>query len=132
MKYKGVTFYISIILQYNEIVNSKIAKKGSNKHMAFIDRLGEILEKKKISQYRLCKELEIGQSTISSWKKGKMPTVEKVIAIVQYLEVSADWLLETNIESFTADEQELIKLFRDSDTRGQRTIMQVAQNEGGL
>ena len=58
-----------------------------------------------------------------------MPTVEKVIAIVQYLEVSADWLLETNIESFTADEQELIKLFRDSDTRGQRTIMQVAQNE---
>lgn len=82
--------------------------------MAFIDRLGEILEKKKITQYRLCKDLEIGQSTISSWKKGKMPTVEKIIAIVRYLEVSADWLLETEIETknYTLEEKELLKAYQ--------------------
>lgn len=84
--------------------------------MAFIDRLSEILEKKEITQYRLCKDLDIGQSTISSWKKGKMPTVEKVIAIVRYLEVSADWLLETETktENFTLEEKQLLKAYRQA------------------
>lgn len=82
--------------------------------MAFIDRLSEILEKKKITQYRLCKDLNIGQSTISSWKKGKMPTAEKIIAIVRYLEVSADWLLETNIEieNYTLEERRLLEAYQ--------------------
>lgn len=97
--------------------------------MAFINRLSEILEKKGISQYKLCKDLEIGQSTISSWKKGKMPTVEKIIAIVRYLEISADWLLEINTNILNLEEQELIEAYRNSDERGRRTILQFAKNE---
>lgn len=85
--------------------------------MAFIDKLMEALDNKNISQYKLCKELEIGQSTISSWKKGKMPTADKIIAIVRYLEVSADWLLETGEASkieFTPEEQQLLEAYRSA------------------
>ena len=105
--------------------------------MAFIDRLIETLEKKKISQYKLCKELEIGQSTISSWKKGKMPTAEKIIAIVQYLEVSADWLLETNIdiENYTSEEKRLLDAYRSASPGIQeatRKLLDVPEQETRL
>ena len=97
--------------------------------MAFIDRLIEALEKKNISQYKLCKDLNIGQSTISSWKKGKIPTVEKVIAIVQYLEISADWLLETEQKNLSLEEQKLLNAYRSADARGKKTIMRTAEAE---
>lgn len=83
--------------------------------MAFIDRLLEALEEKHISQYKLCKDLEIGQSTISSWKKGKMPSADKIIAIVRYLEVSADWILETEskpLDNLSKNEKEVLKYYR--------------------
>lgn len=83
--------------------------------MAFIDRLLETLENKGITQYKLCKDLEIGNSTITSWKKGKMPSIDKVIAIVRYLEVSADWLLETDYEDLTKEEQNLLAAYRSAD-----------------
>ena len=83
--------------------------------MAFIDRLLETLEKKGITQYKLCKDLEIGNSTITSWKKGKMPSIDKVIAIVRYLEISADWLLETEHENLTVEEQNLLAAYRSAD-----------------
>lgn len=84
--------------------------------MAFIDKLMEALENRQISQYKLCKDLEIGQSTISSWKKGKMPTVDKIVAIVQYLEVSADWILETGEkEKLSLEEQQILKAYRNAD-----------------
>ena len=83
--------------------------------MAFIDRLLETLEEKGITQYKLCKDLEIGNSTITSWKKGKMPSIDKVIAIVRYLEISADWLLETEHENLTAEEQNLLAAYRSAD-----------------
>lgn len=82
--------------------------------MTFIDRLMETLEKKKISQYKLCKDLNIGQSTISSWKKGKIPTADKIIALVRYLEVSADWLLGTEMQRLTLEEQNLLDAYRNA------------------
>ena len=97
--------------------------------MSFIDRFMEALENKGISQYKLCKDLEIGQSTISSWKKGKMPTTDKIIAIVRYLEVSADWLLETDIESLTPEEKKLLEEYRAADDRGKRRIVNTAKEE---
>ncbi len=83
--------------------------------MAFIDRLMETLENKGISQYKLCKDLNIGNSTITSWKKGKMPTLDKVISIVRYLEISADYLLETELENYTLEEQQLLAAYRNAD-----------------
>lgn len=83
--------------------------------MIFIERLKKALEMRGISQYKLCKDLDIGQSTISSWKKGKVPSADKIIAIVHYLEVSADWLLgidEQNLSEFTEDERKLIEAYR--------------------
>lgn len=82
--------------------------------MTFIDRLMQTLERKKISQYKLCKDLGIGQSTISSWKKGKIPTADKIISLVQYLEVSADWLLGTEMQRLTLEEQNLLDAYRNA------------------
>lgn len=83
--------------------------------MDFIDRLTQKLEEKKITQYKLCKDLNIGQSTISSWKKGNSPSADKIIAIVRYLEVSADWLLgitESEKSDLTENEKELLENFK--------------------
>ena len=82
----------------------------------FIERLLETLEKKGISQYKMCKDLQIGQSTISSWKKGKMPTIDKLILIVQYLEISADYLLglsDMELRELNQREKEMLKNFND-------------------
>jgi transcriptional regulator with XRE-family HTH domain len=99
--------------------------------MTFIERLMKVLTEKGISQYKLCKDLEIGQSTISSWKKGKMPTADKIITIVQYLEVSADWLLGLDKEQqdLTEEERKLLAAFRIADARGKKNILRTAQAE---
>ena len=55
-------------------------------------------------------------------EKNKMPTIEKVIAIVQYLEVSADWLLETNINIVTPEEQELLEAYQRADAGTQKSV----------
>lgn len=91
--------------------------------MNFIENLTEILKEKNITQYKLCKDLEIGQSTFSSWKKGKSPSIEKIVLIVRYLEISADWLLgidSNNIyQELTQNEKEMLKNFKLLSERDQ-------------
>lgn len=100
-------------------------------YMDFINKLTEILKEKNITQYKLCKDLEIGQSTFSSWKKGKSPSVEKIIAIVRYLEISADWLLEIDSKknNLTKNEQELLDNFKILPEREQIKLIGIVEEK---
>ena len=53
----------------------------------------EILQKKGVSVYRMCKETGISQSTITHWKNGNyVPKIDKLIKIADYLGVSVEML----------------------------------------
>lgn len=82
----------------------------------FIENLENILTQRKITTYKMCKDTNITQSTVSAWKQGKMPTIEKLIKIAEYLNVSADELLGIKkIEQqnqLTELENEILKYFK--------------------
>lgn len=82
--------------------------------MTFVQKLNEILEKKHITAYKMCKDIGIGKTSINNWEKGSAPNLETFKKIVLYLEISADELLEINrkAKELTEQEQELLTYFR--------------------
>ena len=60
----------------------------------FSDRLSELMKKTNISALALSKVLGFSDTTILKWKKGKIiPTIDKLYALCQYFDVSADYLI---------------------------------------
>lgn len=60
----------------------------------FKDVFVELLQKNKVSAYKLSKETGIPQSVISYWKSGaKMPSSDNLAKLSQYFGVSTDYLL---------------------------------------
>ena len=53
----------------------------------------ELCEKKKISIYRLEKDLKFAASTIVKWKESS-PTVAKLKVVADYFDVSIEYFLE--------------------------------------
>ena len=50
------------------------------------------LKERKISKSELARSTEIGDSTIRSWEKGSQPTLDKLIKIANYLDITLDEL----------------------------------------
>lgn len=62
--------------------------------MDFAERLNTLMEKRKITAYRLSKETGIPQSMIGRWKQGRqIPTLEKVGVLAEYFNVPTDYFL---------------------------------------
>ncbi|MDR1093539.1 MAG: helix-turn-helix domain-containing protein [Clostridiales bacterium] len=60
----------------------------------FKDRLREVRIEKQISQDTLAKGLRTYQANIARWESGKKrPTMNYIIALAKYFNVSADYLL---------------------------------------
>ena len=59
-----------------------------------IDKLFTIMDNKNITAYQVSKATGIGQTTISSWKNGSKPAIDKFIKVIQYIGISADELFE--------------------------------------
>ncbi len=57
------------------------------------ERVRELCEKKKISIYRLEKDLKFPASTIVKWKESS-PTVAKLKVVADYFDVSIEYFLE--------------------------------------
>lgn len=88
--------------------------------MSLIDNLTQIMEKKNISAYQLEKAGIVKQTTFASWKKGTQPALDKIIKIMQYIEVSPNELFGYPTEkSLTENEQELLEQFRKLPDRDQ-------------
>jgi transcriptional regulator with XRE-family HTH domain len=80
-------------------------------------RLKELRKQKNISQTDLAKALNMKQTTISSYEKGKtQPPIEVLIDIANHFNVSLDYLLERQYEnkidlaSLSETKQNIIKM----------------------
>ena len=98
----------------------------------FIQNLNYLLEQKGISRNKLSKEVGIGESTIRSWYKGTIPTIDKVIKLSQYFAIPINELLGIENE-YTEDEKNLIKYYRTLDKSSQNamlTLFNIRHTEG--
>ena len=88
--------------------------------MNIIENILKIMEVKEITPYKLEKDIGIRQATFSAWKKGTQPTIDKIIKILKYLEVTPNEVFgyETPI-SLTENEKELLDLFKRLPEREQ-------------
>ena len=84
----------------------------------FIEKLEETLKQKHLTMNKLAKGIDYSQSATSQWKKGRMPQIDVLKKICEYLNVSADYLLDldkTPPPILTDQEQELLEHFRQCD-----------------
>lgn len=102
----------------------------------FIERLEEELKKRKLTLNKLAKGTGIAQSPTSRWKQGTLPSIETLVKICKYLNVSADYLLELDIDPpadrmdrLTEQEQRFLENYRALDERAQEFIFDMAARE---
>lgn len=85
----------------------------------FYQKIEQEIGKRKINLNQLAKGAGIPQSGTSRWKKGTMPSCEALIKICQYLNISADYLLDLDETppppALTDEEKDLLEHFRQCD-----------------
>lgn len=60
----------------------------------FRERLKELRAEKKVSQKKLAKIIGTNNSSVCDWERGRSePSIELIIKICDYFEVSADYFL---------------------------------------
>lgn len=65
----------------------------------FKDIIKDLRESQELSQYELAKALQVSQSAIAKWERGKTePTASALISISKFFKVSTDYLLELEDE----------------------------------
>lgn len=82
-----------------------------------IDKINEILLKKKITKTEFYTKTGITKQQMQSWKNGSIPGADKIIIIVNYLRISADELLGTDTnhiaQELDADIKDYYKLKKE-------------------
>ena len=88
--------------------------------MNVIENIIKIMESKGITPYKMEKEIGIKQTTFISWKKGSQPPADKLIKIIQYLEVEPNELFGYGqTPKLTENEKEMLELFQQLPDREQ-------------
>ena len=84
--------------------------------MTFIEYILKVMEEKKITAYKLCKDIGMSQQTFKNWKDGKIPAVDKAITVITYLGLSADEVFGIKKEKvdLTPEEQSLLEAYRNA------------------
>ena len=60
----------------------------------FAERLKDLRNEKGLSQRELAKQLQVSSAIISKWENGLMqPTADNIIAVADFFNVCADYLL---------------------------------------
>lgn len=59
----------------------------------FFPRYKDLLNIKKISHHKLCKDTGVNQSSFWLWSKGSIPKSDSLIKIAEYLNCSIDYLV---------------------------------------
>lgn len=75
-------------------LRKKSCKRGEK---MIYEKVKKLCKQKKVSIYRLEKDLGFSASTIVKWKKS-IPAADKLKAVADYLHVSIEYLLEDNQE----------------------------------
>lgn len=105
--------------------------------MGFYDNFKQECRKESISPTALLKELNISTSKLTAWKNGSMPNSEYLIPISERLNVSIDYLLtgkekspsaeQTAKEQLTADERELVELYKSLSEKDKTRVTERAR-----
>ena len=91
--------------------------------MNTIERILLLINKHNITAKKLTNDLELSNSAITGWKKGKgRPSIDAIIKISKYFNVTSDWLLtgeknltQLNQNNLSPDQQELLDLYNQLD-----------------
>ncbi|MBZ4670592.1 MAG: helix-turn-helix domain protein [Oscillospiraceae bacterium] len=84
-----------------------------------ICRIQYLMEQNNITSSKLCSDLGLAKSSITDWKKGKAkPSVEALIKISRYFNVSLDWLITgKEYEKKISDEElEILEIYNRLDS----------------
>ncbi|HBF0928968.1 TPA: helix-turn-helix transcriptional regulator [Clostridioides difficile] len=91
-----------------------------------INRILDLMEKNNITAKQLTSDLEISNSSISDWKRGKgKPSSDAIVKMAEYFNVTTDYLLlgttcnKTNNINLTENEQEILSLLHKFNKRNQ-------------
>lgn len=91
-----------------------------------IDRILDLMKMRKVNAKQLTAELELSNSAITDWKKGKAkPSTEAVIKLADYFGVTTDYILlgkESAVSTepqLTENEKEILELLHRFDERTQ-------------
>lgn len=74
------------------------------------------MKKQKITVSKIETDLNLGSNTISMWKRGTNPTLEKLIKVIKYLNISLDDRIKINKidnNSLSNVEISILNLFND-------------------
>lgn len=103
----------------------------------FIDKLFLLCEANKINlDTKFMQKLGIAPSTLSNWLKSKergvevLPSTNHLIAICKFFNVSADYLLDTNVNDniISPNEKSLLSNYRVLQNIDKNTVYTLAQN----
>ena len=61
--------------------------------MSYAANLCKLMENKKVSSYKLARDIGVHTSTVSNWKEGKKPKVDHLVLVADYFGVTVDYLL---------------------------------------
>lgn len=99
-------------------------------------KLFELRSEKGLSQRELARIMNISQGTYNNWEnENTQPSIEQLIALADFFEVSVDYLLGRTDENGTVIQsaeqkngQELLKLYKAADKDVQTAILTILKN----
>ena len=87
------------------------AAKGMDINMEINHKIAQLRTAKNISQRKLAKDLGVSSSVVGMWETNKrLPSLECFISLIDYFEVSADFLLEKDRKLNPAEYKSEIEL----------------------
>jgi transcriptional regulator with XRE-family HTH domain len=89
---------------------------------AFMGRLDETIAVKGTNRAEVCRDAGINHSSIDSWAKGSIPSVEKAVKVSEVLRISLSWLLTGN-DDISPEERLMLWNFRQLDQRDRDDII---------
>lgn len=92
------------------------------------DKIKELCKSHGTSIPRLEEKLDFGAGTISKWKRSS-PSVDKLLKVAEYFQVSLDWLVDrkgflVKRQDFTEKELAIIQTYRMFNSEGERQFLQ--------
>ncbi len=88
--------------------------------MPVIENIIKIMQDKKVTAYRIEKDIGINAATFNHWKNGTQPPADKLEKIISYLNITPNELFGYKTEdSLTENEKELLEQFRKLPDREQ-------------
>ena len=98
--------------------------------MSLFNRLNGIIKQKNLTFARIEKDLSFGNGSLKRWEFSS-PSIDKVILLANYLNISLEWLAtgKNNEATLSENETELLHIFSQFSDREQIKIIGQLENE---